>query len=163
MIDGMSEMFGILNMLNNPYREGVTMGESIKLADMFSPEHLKLRREIFLVPSPKKVNPKFEKLGWVDQWLCKRLTKHVCDEILTKGESVDVLDDIFLIHHMLLTFQKSGWFLVCYEHGTGEEIPYSVDYIQTNEILLMHKTVLADMKVDLEQKKIIVKLRGSIL
>jgi hypothetical protein len=73
MIDGMREIFGILNMLNNPYREGVTMGESIKLADMFSPEHLKLRREIFLVPSPKKVNPKFEKLGWVDPPCFKKL------------------------------------------------------------------------------------------
>lgn len=147
--------------MNNPYREGVTMGESIKPAAMFSPEHLKLRREIFLAPSPKKVNPKFEKLGWVDQWLCKRLTKHVCDKIVTKGESVDVLDDIFLIHHMLLTFQKSGWFLVCYEHGTGEEIPYTVDYVQTNDNLLSCKSVYTDMKVDLEQKKIIVKLRRS--
>lgn len=138
------------------------MGGSIKPAAMFSPEHLKLRRDMFLAPAPKKVNSKFEKLGWFDQWLCKRLTKHVCDKIVTKGEIVDVLDGIFVIHHMLLTLQKSGWFLACYEQGTGKEMPYTVEYIRTSNSLMEYKTVYANMKVDLEQKKIIVKLDGYL-
>lgn len=145
--------------MNNPYRVGVTMVEPINPAVRFSPEHLKLRRDIFLAPDTKKVNPtKFEKLGWIDQWFCNRLTKQICDKIVTKGENVGALDDIFVIHHMLLTLQRSGWFLVCYERGTGKEILYTMNYIKSNDLMAC-KSAYADMTVDLEQKKIIVKLR----
>ena len=145
-----------------PYREpGTSAGSSVNPLGMFSPEHLKLRRDVLLAPAPKRVNtnPKLERLGWIDRWLCRRLTKHVCNNIVVGKEHLALQDDLGIVHHMLLTLQKSGWDVVYPKYQTAENLPYSTEYVRNIEDLVDCKNVLVELVANLDWKKIVVKLK----